>query len=303
MAIRVNNLCLALNRRCLLQGIHLEVLPGQLVVLIGPNGAGKSTLLKVIGGACPPNAGEVLLNNRAIYPQSDKAGRFFPCWFTPRQYKRNGLKGRGLKRSGLEACGLKKSDLKKWQAQQRAILCQQNVLNFPLSVLEVALLGRYPHTTSPEQNLRIAQQALARMDLIHQQQQNYQILSGGEQQRAQLARVLAQILPIEPESLADTPRYLLLDEPTQGLDLAHQQSLLNQLKTLTKQGIGILAVLHDLNLAAAYGDRLILLNQGQVYQCGTPWQVLTEQHIQWAYGCSVLIKRHPGQDTPWVITN
>ncbi|WP_373290219.1 ATP-binding cassette domain-containing protein [Deinococcus daejeonensis] len=123
-----------------------------------------------------------------------------------------------------------------------------------------------------------------------------QTLSGGEQQRVHLARTLAQ--------LHGTPgdRVLLLDEPTASLDLAHQHATLRLARDLCAEGVGVLAVLHDLNLAAQYADRVLLLDGGQVLTCAPPDIALTSGHIRAAYGHDVLVTRHPCLDCPLIVS-
>lgn len=109
----------------------------------------------------------------------------------------------------------------------------------------------------------------------------YNDLSGGERQRVQLARVLAQIWDSHWD---DIPRYLLLDEPTASLDIGHQLRLLGVARTVLAQGIGVLAVLHDLNLAAAYADRLYLMHRGRIVVEGAPAAVLCANRLRSVYG-------------------
>ncbi|BBN96601.1 hypothetical protein DEGR_33340 (plasmid) [Deinococcus grandis] len=123
-----------------------------------------------------------------------------------------------------------------------------------------------------------------------------QTFGGGEQQRVHLARTLAQ--------LHGTPgdRVLLLDGPTASLDLAHQHATLRLARDLCAEGVGVLAVLHDLNLAAQYADRVLLLDGGQVLTCAPPGAALTSEHIRAAYGHDVLVTRHPCLDCPLIVS-
>jgi iron complex transport system ATP-binding protein len=125
----------------------------------------------------------------------------------------------------------------------------------------------------------------------------YPTLSGGERQRVQFARVLAQLW----EAPASGGRYLLLDEPTASLDLAHQHQLLATAQGLARQGVGVLVVLHDLNLAAQYSDQMIVLKAGQRLATGTPHEVLTPDVIQHAFAVSVLVMPHPQLSYPLVL--
>ncbi|RLA55889.1 MAG: heme ABC transporter ATP-binding protein, partial [Gammaproteobacteria bacterium] len=126
----------------------------------------------------------------------------------------------------------------------------------------------------------------------------YTQLSGGEKQRVQLARVLAQIW--EPSSEGD--RYLVLDEPTSSLDLAHQQMTLDVVRNLAQKGVGIMIVIHDLNLAARCADQMLLLQCGRIVISGTPQDVLKPENIHSVFQVDAHIGRHPVSGTPLVIT-
>ncbi|MBZ9753049.1 heme ABC transporter ATP-binding protein [Deinococcus sp. HMF7604] len=203
-----------------------------------------------------------------------------------------------LGRRGVELFG---QALPEWRgaelARRRAVLPQQTPVSFAYEVLDVVLLGRIPHGRNETPADRaIAAACLARVGLAGYEGRNIQTLSGGEQQRVHLARTLAQ--------LEGTPgdRVLLLDEPTASLDLAHQHATLRLARDLCAQGVGVLAVLHDLNLAAQYADRVLLLSDGAVLTCDTPSAALTRDHIHAAYGHEVLVTRHPCLDCPLIVS-
>jgi iron complex transport system ATP-binding protein len=171
------------------------------------------------------------------------------------------------------------------QARLRAVMPQADRLSFPFTVTEVVLLGRTPHAAhnSSVRDERIAQETLAAVEALPLAACDYTTLSGGERQRVQLARALAQVW----EDKTDTPRYLLLDEPTASLDLAHQHGVLRLLNRLKRRNIGVLAVLHDLNLAVRYADRVALLHGGRLRDCGPPQDVLHESQLSDVYGLPV----------------
>ncbi len=180
----------------------------------------------------------------------------------------------------------------KQAARLRGVLPQSSGLAFRFSVRDVVLMGRSPQrkTHSAAQNLAIAEQALALTDTGHLAERIYTTLSGGERQRVQLARVLAQIW--EPQD--PLQRYLLLDEPTSALDLAHQHAVLAIARRFAdRQQAGVLAVLHDLNLAALYADRIALLHQGRLAAIGTPAQTLNSASIRQVFDYPVSIACHP----------
>ena len=168
-------------------------------------------------------------------------------------------------------------------ARRRAVLPQSSSLAFPFTALEVVLLGRTPHCVGGERDRdrHIAWQALAVADVVGLAERLYTTLSGGERQRVQLARVMAQIW--DPP-LDGSPRYLLLDEPVSSLDLAHQHAVLTLAHRLSRRGSGVLAVLHDLNLAAQYADRIAVLQAGRLQALGTPRDVLQAALIQQVFG-------------------
>ncbi len=189
--------------------------------------------------------------------------------------------------------------LASWPAQERArrmaVLPQSSTLAFPFSVGEVVALGRLPHATGTRQDELIIGQAMAATDVTQLRQRSYLTLSGGERQRVHLARVLAQIWDAGEQGC------LLLDEPTAALDLAHQQLILQQARNMARRSLAVVVVLHDLNLAARYADRLLLLHQGRAVALGSPWQVLSAERIAEVFGVAVRVEKHPLQDSPLII--
>lgn len=191
--------------------------------------------------------------------------------------------------------------LSSWLAEQRAqllgVLPQQSALSFPFQVDEVVALGRYPHNTGKRRDREIVEQALAAVDGSHLKSRVYTTLSGGEKQRVHLARVLAQVW--EKPTLGE--RYLLLDEPTSALDLAHQHLILETARQMARQGVGVLVILHDLNLAAHYADWLVMIKGGRLVATGDAHQVLTPEHIQSVFGISVTVMPHPQTGRPLIV--
>jgi iron complex transport system ATP-binding protein len=185
------------------------------------------------------------------------------------------------------------------RARARAVLPQDSTLNFPFTAFEVVLMGRTPHVRGAEEprDYEIARAALAATEADHLAERLYPTLSGGERQRVQLARVLAQIWEPTPAGT----RYLLLDEPTSNLDLAHQHSTLAVARRLAGAGVGVLIILHDLNLAAQYADRIVMLKEGRVTAAGPPDEVLTQTAIHATFAVPVLVTRHPARDCPLVV--
>ena len=182
-------------------------------------------------------------------------------------------------------------------ANRLAILPQSSQLNFPFSAQEVVNIGRMNKSCSQQVNAEVISQVMACVDINHKAKDVYTQLSGGEKQRVQLARILAQVW----EPPAQGGRYLLLDEPTAALDLYHQHQLLADLQGFATQGIGCLVVLHDLNLAARYADRVIVLDQGKVVAQGVPQQVFNTQVLKQVFGLDSEIITHPKGGYPVIL--
>lgn len=185
-------------------------------------------------------------------------------------------------------------------ALQVGVLPQSSALNFPFSAYEVVLLGRLPHSTGRIRDEQIALEALEKVDASHLANASYLSLSGGEKQRVQLARVLTQIWE---DTGSGQDRFLLLDEPTSALDLAHQHMILTLAKVLSHQGLGVVAILHDLNLASEYADRLVMLKEGEVHAEGSVEQSLTPPLIKQLFEIEVDVIQHPKSGHPLVISS
>ncbi len=177
-------------------------------------------------------------------------------------------------------------------ALRRAVLPQETRLAFSLTVEQVVSLGRLPHRGRADRMAdRIAtNRALQAVDMAGFASRAWPTLSGGERQRVNLARVLAQ-LDIAHE--AKEPRYLLLDEPTAALDLKHQLALLKLLRVQVNQGVGVLAILHDLN-HALLADRVAMLSAGRLIALGPPNEVLTSGIVRRAYDVEARVIDLPG---------
>ncbi|MEL6535372.1 MAG: heme ABC transporter ATP-binding protein [Bacteroidota bacterium] len=160
----------------------------------------------------------------------------------------------------------------------RATLPQHTSVNFPFTVSQVVEIGRYTHASTRSENHAIIQEVLEVTQLSPYAERTYQTLSGGEQQRVQMARIMVQLWGNQKE-----PRYLLLDEPTSSLDLAQQQLLLRQAAMLKEQNIGVLAILHDLNLALQFADQILFLKKGETVAYGDIQEVVTEPIIEETY--------------------
>ncbi len=170
-----------------------------------------------------------------------------------------------------------------WElASLRGVLPQATVLAFPFTVLEVVRLGLAagPDANRPE----LAFEALARVDLEGYAGRFYQELSGGEQQRVQLARVLTQVW----QPLRDgIPCWLFLDEPVSSLDIAHQLTVMDLAQRFAREGGGVIAVMHDLNLTAMYADHVHVMAEGRSSGAGPVAEVLTDARLSRVYGCAL----------------
>ncbi len=194
----------------------------------------------------------------------------------------------------LEGCDIARMDLKEF-CRKVAFVAQDTAINFSFSVLEVVLLGRIPHLKrlqfETKGDYAIAQNSLAMTDTVHLKQKNIDELSSGERQRVMIAKALAQ-----------QPVLLFLDEPTSHLDIGHQIQILDLLKRLNRQNnITIIMVLHDLNLASEYCNRIILLNEGKIFREGSPGKVLTYQNIEEVYKTVVVVRDNPINAKPHII--
>ncbi|MGI6456406.1 MAG: heme ABC transporter ATP-binding protein [bacterium] len=185
-------------------------------------------------------------------------------------------------------------------AQQRAVMPQSSTLSFPFRVEEVVAMGRAPFEgqCSQSQNLEMVRSAMRTAGVAHLQGRIYTTLSGGEQQRVHLARVFAQLSP----GTQDThPTFLLLDEPTSNLDLQYQYAVLHAVRKLTQSNTGVVMVLHDLNLASLFADRIVILKQGHLVFEGVPEEALTPENLSYAFQIRTHLIRHPETGTPYVI--
>ncbi|MGC5701996.1 heme ABC transporter ATP-binding protein [Pseudomonas sp. NFXW11] len=181
------------------------------------------------------------------------------------------------------------------RAQRLAVLPQSSSLDFAFRAEEVVGLGRLPHQSGRAHDEAIVHAALEAADVAHLWGCSYLALSGGERQRVHLARVLAQLWPGQPG------HSLLLDEPTSALDPLHQHITLQAVRAFAERGVAVLIILHDLNLAARYCDRVLLLEGGRQHSLGTPEQVLRPEPLQAVFGLEVLVQQHPERGHPLII--
>ncbi len=187
------------------------------------------------------------------------------------------------------------NDVRNYSALQlskhRAVLSQNIFLAFPLKVWEVVMMGRYPHFTNrPGVNdERAVEESMNIFDIQQLRERDYTTLSGGEKQRVHFARVLAQLWFASDEG----PRYLLLDEPLTFLDVHYQFTFMRTLEDLLKQsGLVVVGVVHDLNLAARFGEKILLLCNGKALASGSKEVVLTKENIREAFQLEPVIHKN-----------
>jgi iron complex transport system ATP-binding protein len=181
------------------------------------------------------------------------------------------------------------------RAQRLAVLPQVSTLDFGFRVEEVVGMGRLPYQSGRVRDDEIVAAALDAADAGHLSGRSYLALSGGERQRVHLARVLAQLWP------GEAGQTLLLDEPTSMLDPLHQHTTLQAVREFADRGAAVLVILHDLNLAARYCDRLLLLEGGRPVALDTPEQVLRPEPLKAVFGLEVLVQPHPERGHPLII--
>lgn len=248
-----------IGAKALVDTATLALVPGRVTIVVGPNGAGKSTLVRLLSGERAPSTGRILCEGAPI--ASVPAHRL--------------------------AC-------------IRAVLPQASRLAFPFTVREVVRIGLDGIGRGLDARARTAilDDSLARADLGHLAERPYQSLSGGEAQRAQFARVLAQLAA--GRSVADR-QALLLDEPIASLDLRHQLSLLEAAHALARGGLAVLAVLHDLNLASAFADEIVVMQDGRIAAAGPPDAVIRDDLIAGVFGVALRVGAVPAGGRPFLL--
>ncbi len=237
------------NAFCL-GNISLGVNKGEFISILGPNGSGKSTLLKIISGILRPDTGKISLKGHDIVLLSHKE-----------------------------------------LAKAIAFVPQTFSVAFPFSVYEIVMMGRTPHLNSfgyeKEVDIEKTNEAMNNLDIYHLRKKGINEVSGGEAQRAFIARALAQ-----------DPEILLLDEPNSHLDIQHQISIYKILEEMNlRRNITIIIISHDLNLAGYFGKRILLMNKGEIVMDDIPRNILTEEHIKNIFGVDSSIKQDETNNT------
>ena len=264
-SIKLQKIYYQLKNKSLIENIDTEFNASQINVILGKNGAGKSTLLALLSKELMPSSGVI-------------------TW------------------QDIPLNQLSYSQL----AQQRAVLPQLQSLVFSFSVKQLVELGvEVQQLNSRDDMNQIIHKVMQVCDVLHLADRDVVTLSGGEQKRAQLARVLAQIWPNdyfnEAVKQPFVGRWLLLDEWTNNLDLHHQQKLVKHFKSWAKKGLGIVMVLHDLNLSAQIADKVVLLNNAKLVKQGKVSEVLNVATIQEELGLKVKVVTIEGIQHPVIL--
>lgn len=182
-------------------------------------------------------------------------------------------------------------------ARRRAVLPQHSALGFSFNVAEIVSIGLATHVGTEAERARLIRAALGLVGLPGHAGRLWQELSGGEQQRVQLARALVQVW--QPVG-SDGPRWLLLDEPVSSLDIAQQLTVMRLARDYATRGGGVIAVMHDLNLTAMFADHVLLMQNGHALAEGRPADVITDDLLSRAYGCALRV-RHAPEDGVWLL--
>ncbi|MCL1079795.1 ABC transporter ATP-binding protein [Parashewanella spongiae] len=248
-AVEVSGLYWQPYQANVLTDINFQLNEGEMLGVIGPNGSGKSSLLRCLYGFICPNQGRIQLFGRDGQSYSSRS-----------------------------------------LAKIIAVVQQDTPTELSITTEQLVFMGLTPHKTllssTTAQDKEFVASALAKVELSHKAAQEFTLLSGGEKQRALIARAIVQ-----------QPKLLILDEPTNHLDIRYQIQILELVRSL---GITVIASIHDLNLASAMCDQLLMLNEGQLVAMSTPENVLTENLIDQVFDVRCQVSRHSQYGNPQI---
>ena len=240
--IQVKNLRFSIDNKEILKDISFDVPKGSFVGIIGPNGSGKSTLLKNIYRLYKPSSGKIILDNKDLFTMKDKE-----C------------------------------------AKEIAVLAQESNSQFDFTVEQIVKMGRYPYKSVFEDyskdDLKMVSEMLKKVGLDDYSHRSFSNLSGGEKQRALIARALVQ-----------NTDFLILDEPTNHLDIGYQIQLMDLVKSMK---ITTLSAIHDMNIASMYCDYLIVMKDGKIKKFGNVEEVITSQTLKEIFGVNAYVGKNP----------
>jgi iron complex transport system ATP-binding protein len=239
----------------ILSRVNVHFIPGQLHMILGPNGSGKTSLMKIASGQIENFDGHVTYDELSI-----------------------------------------KEIAKASLATYRSYLSQQNNIPFPIKVNELIQMGRYPHYAyqATKKDNEIIHEIINQLEIKHLQNRDFNSLSGGEQQRVQFARVLAQVW----EKTPGNNRYLFLDEPLNNLDIQYQKYLLQTIQKFICNDLVVIMVVHDINWALAFADKVYLLKEGNLVAQGNPIDIITPTIISEVFNIDAQLINVPGQKHP-----
>jgi iron complex transport system ATP-binding protein len=242
----------------ILSNVNIDFTAGQLHMILGPNGSGKTSLMKIASGQIENFKGLVSYDNASI--------------------------------KEITTASL---------ATYRSYLSQQNHIPFPLKVIELIQMGRYPHYEyqASKKDFDIIHEVIDQLSIKHLQSRDFNTLSGGEQQRVQFARVLAQVW----EKINGKNRYLFLDEPLNNLDIQYQKYLLQTIQKFIGEDMVVIMVVHDINWALAYADKVYFLKEGNLVAQGNPTDIITTQLIADVFKIDAQLINVPGQKQKVVV--
>lgn len=256
--VKAEEISFTTGRKTLLQKTSVIFEEGLFHVIMGANGAGKSTLLKLLSGNITPSTGNVFLQGKELKNYSQKE-----------------------------------------LALKRAVLSQQYGISFPIQVKDVVMMGRYPYYGNAPTGVdkAVCREAMALMEMEKFSDRDYTTLSGGEAQKVQMSRVLAQIWNKQKVD----KKVLFLDEPVSSLDIKYQHQLLRIAKACTAEHTTVIAILHDINLALAFADRILFMKEGTICNDMADVNTLTPDIIKDIFSISATIMHLNDHPKPIVV--
>jgi iron complex transport system ATP-binding protein len=256
--LKLHDIHYKVGEKQILSNINIQFAPGELHMIMGPNGSGKTSLLKIASGQIENFNGLVKYDDISIKEITT----------TP-------------------------------LANYRSYLSQQNHIPFPLKVIELIQMGRYPHYEyqASKKDFDIIHEVIDALEINNLQNRDFNTLSGGEQQRVQFARVLAQVW----EKVPGKNRYLFLDEPLNNLDIQYQKYLLQTIQKFIVEDMVVVMVVHDLNWALAYADKVYFLKEGNLVAQGNPLDIVNPELISEVFNIDAQLINVPGRKQTMVV--